>query len=146
VALVGRIFDRLRRAAPGDERALGRAGERAAAGLLRRAGYRVLGRNVRMAVGEADLLCIAPDRRTIVVVEVKTRLRGSSRSLLGEIVAPEASVHAHKRRKLRAVARAIVCANGWSGRPCRIDVVAVEWPAAGGRPVLRHTPGAVQPR
>jgi putative endonuclease len=130
-------------AAPADDKALGRAGERAAARFLKRAGYRVIGRNVRMAVGEADLLCIAPDRATVVVVEVKTRLRGSGRSLLGEIVPPEASVHSAKRRKLHAVARAIVAANGWRDRPCRIDVVAVEWPAEGGRPTIRHSPRAV---
>jgi putative endonuclease len=128
---------------PTDDKSLGRAGERAAARFLRRSRYRVIGRNVRMAVGEADLVCIAPDRRTIVVVEVKTRLRGSNRSVLGEIVPPEASVHVAKRRKLRSVARAILAANGWRDRPCRIDVVAVEWPAAGGRPTLRHSPGAV---
>jgi putative endonuclease len=116
---------------------------RAAARLLRRAGYRVLGRNLRLRVGEADLVCLAPDRSTLVVVEVKTRLRGSGRSLLGETVAPEASVHQHKRRKLMAVARGLVRANGWEGRTVRIDVVAVEWPAAGGRPVTRHHVGAV---
>jgi putative endonuclease len=128
---------------PSDDRALGRAGERAAARFLRRAGFRVIGRNVRMAVGEADLVCIDPDRRTIVVVEVKTRLRGSNRSVLGEVVPPEASVHSAKRRKLQSVARAIIAANSWRDRPCRIDVVAVEWPADGGKPVVRHTPGAV---
>jgi hypothetical protein len=36
-----------------------------------------------------------------------------------------------------------VNANHWRDRPCRIDVVAVEWPAAGGRPTIRHSPGAV---
>jgi putative endonuclease len=133
----------LRRVDLSDDKSLGRAGERAAARFLRRARYRVIGRNVRMPVGEADLLCIAPDRRTIVVVEVKTRLRGSHRSVLGELVPPEASVHGAKRRKLHAVARAIVNANHWRDRPCRIDVVAVEWPAAGGRPTIRHSPGAV---
>lgn len=128
---------------PRDDKALGRAGERAAARFLRRARYRVIGRNVRMAAGEADLVCIAPDRRTVVIVEVKTRLRGSNRSVLGEVVPPEASVHSAKQRKLHAVARAILAANGWRDRPCRIDVVAVEWPAAGGRPVIRHTAGGV---
>jgi putative endonuclease len=124
-----------------ESRGLGRAGERAAARHLKRQGYRILGRNVQVAIGEADLLCMAPDRRTIVLVEVKTRLRGSGRSLKGEIVAPEASVHARKRRKLRAVLGTLSRANGWLDRPKRIDVIAVEWPAGGGKPLLRHHEG-----
>jgi len=126
-----------------DDASLGRAGERAAARLLRRAGYRVLGRNIRLTVGEADLVCLAPDRRTIVVVEVKARRRGTGRSLLGETVPPEASVHSQKRRTLSAVARALARANGWQDRPVRIDVVAVEWPQNNARPRLRHHVNAV---
>jgi len=124
------------------ERALGRAGERAAARMLRRAGYRVIGRNVRCRAGEADIVCIAPDRRTVVVVEVKTR------RATGGGPPPEANVHARKRAKLLAVTRYLARANRWEGRPVRIDVVAVEWPAEGarGRPVLRHHVGAVRSR
>lgn len=131
------------RAAPASDAALGRAGEKASARFLKRAGYRVLDRNVRLAVGEADLVCLAPDRRTIVVVEVKTRRRGTGKSILGEKVPPEASVHQAKRRKLISVTRALVNANGWRDRPVRIDVVAVEWPSDGSRPVIRHHEGAV---
>lgn len=120
-------------------RDLGGAGERAAAGLLKRAGYRVLGRNVRLRVGEADLVCLAPDGRTIVVVEVKTRRPGAGASG----IPPEASVHHRKRRKLLAVTRSLVRAKGWRDRPVRIDVVAVDWPAEG-EPVLRHYVGAVR--
>lgn len=121
------------------ERALGRAGERAAARLLKRAGYRIIGRNVRVRVGEADLVCIAPDRRTVVVVEVKTR-RATAHG-----PPPEANIHAHKRAKLLAVTRYLAKANGWHDRPVRIDVVAVEWPLKG-RPTLRHHLGAVTSR
>jgi Holliday junction resolvase-like predicted endonuclease len=103
----------------------------------------VLGRNVRVRVGEADLVCLAPDRSTIVVVEVKTRRRGAERSVLGELMPPEASVHQHKRGKLIAVARSLARANHWEDRPVRIDVVAVEWPDRGGKPTLRHHTNAV---
>ncbi|MBX3357141.1 MAG: YraN family protein [Phycisphaeraceae bacterium] len=120
------------------ERRLGRAGERAAARLLRRSGYRILARNVRVPMGEADIVCVAPDRRTIVVVEVKTR-----RTIPGRIQPPpEANIHAHKRRKLLSVARHLAAANRWNDRPVRIDVVAVEWPARG-KPILRHHIAAV---
>jgi Holliday junction resolvase-like predicted endonuclease len=74
---------------------------------------------------------------------VKTRRRGTGRSIQGETIAPEASVHQHKRRKLMTVARSLVRANGWEGRQIRIDVVAVEWPADGRKPELRHHVNAV---
>jgi len=123
---------------------LGPAGERAAARLLRRSGYRVLARNVRIHGGEADLVCLAPDRRTIVIVEVKSRRRGASESALSEVVPPEASVHARKRANLARIARTLARINRWEGHPLRIDVVAVEWPVGrGARPSLRHWVGAV---
>ena len=128
---------------PRTDRALGAAGERRAARLLKRGGYSIVDRNVRLPIGEADLVCLAPDRATIVVVEVKTRRRGAGLSVLGETVPPEASVHSKKRRKLRSIARVLARVNGWEGRPLRIDVVAVEWPEDGSRPVMRHHVGAV---
>lgn len=120
---------------------LGRKGERLAARHLKRAGFRVLARNVRLGIGEADIVCEAPDRKTVVIVEVKTRLRGTGRSLQGEMIAPEASVHQKKRHKLAAIARVLIKANKWEGRPVRIDVVAVECHADGSEPVVRHHEG-----
>ena len=134
-------FARLTR--PATDKALGRAGERASARFLRRAGYTILDRNVRVAPGEADLVCLAPDRSTIVLVEVKTRRRGTNKSLMGETVPPEASIHQTKRRTLASVARVLATANGWTDRHVRIDVVAVEWPDDGRGPTLRHHIGAV---
>lgn len=126
---------------------LGRRGERAAAGLLRRAGYRVIGRNVVVPMGEADLLCVAPDGETVVIVEVKTRrvvgqgLSGGARPVEGAIP-PEANITAHKRRKLASIARHLARANGWSDGRVRIDVVAVEW-CDRGPTVMRHHVGVV---
>lgn len=141
------LLDRLRGLPPRtvgrDGRALGRAGENAAARLLRRSGYKILGRNVRLRAGEADLVCLAPDRATIVVVEVKTRLVGAAAPGAFRPPPPEANVHAHKRRTLAAVARSLARLNGWQNRPMRIDVVAVEWPPDG-PPTLRHHVGAVR--
>lgn len=127
----------------GSHEPLGRRGEQLAAKTLRRQGYSILGRNVRLRIGEADLVCLAPDRRTVVIVEVKTRLRGQSVSELGNTVAPEASVNQRKRRKLQHIAAALVKANNWNDRPVRIDVVAIEWPDSGGKPEVRHHAGAV---
>lgn len=137
--LIARLSPAPRAPRRGDTRALGRAGERAAAQLLRRSGYKVLGRNIRLRIGEADLVCLAPDRRTVVVVEVKARFRepGDDTS-----IPPEANIHAKKRRKLLAVTRTLARLNNWHDRPVRIDVVAVDWPTKG-KPVLRHHVGAV---
>jgi putative endonuclease len=50
---------------------LGRKGERRAAWFYRLRGYWIVGRNVRLAAGEIDL--IAKRFRTVVIAEVKTR-------------------------------------------------------------------------
>lgn len=129
--------------AVGSRDPLGPAGERAAGRMLRRAGYKIIERNVHVAVGEADLVCLAPDRKTYVIVEVKARRTTPDRTS----PPPEANVHAAKQKKLVAVARWLAKANQWDTHYVRIDVVAVEWPARkpgiagrlfGPRPVLRH--------
>lgn len=120
---------------------LGRRGERIAARHLRRKGYRVLARNARVSVGEADIVCRGPDRETIVIVEVKTRRRGQSES--SDAIPPESSITRAKRRKLLSVTRTLVRANGWEHRPVRIDVVAVEFEPTGRRATVRHYESAV---
>ena len=143
------MFGRLARQRTGYRDPLGAAGERAAERYLRRAGYRVIARNVRVRVGEADLVCLDRDRKTIVIVEVKARRRGSADHPASESIVPEAAITDHKQRKLREIMRSLVKLNKWDDRPVRIDVVAIEWPADGtgkgrrGRPIIRHFEGAV---
>ena len=120
---------------------LGRIGERAAEKHLRGLGFSVLGRNLRVPMGEADLLCRDPDRETVVIVEVKTRLRRAGAPELSLLVAPEASITARKRRKLRQIANHLARANRWER--VRIDVVGVEFDDAGSAPVVRHHSGVV---
>ncbi len=129
-------------------RRLGRDGERLAEKTLRRAGYRILGRNLRVPMGEADLLCLAPDRRTIVLVEVKTRIPGDAHDPSNARRPPEASVTSVKRAKLRQILRHLIAANHWHDRPSRIDVVAIDWPqqTGAGTPTVRHYPDAVDRR
>lgn len=122
---------------------VGRTGEATAARFLRREGFRVLARGVRTKHGEADLVCLDPDGRTIVLVEVKSRRYEQGSSIGGRAVPPEAAVTERKRRTLRAVARALVNRNGWKERPLRIDVVAVEFDSSRKRPAIRHHRGAV---
>jgi putative endonuclease len=126
-------------------RELGRMGEEAAEGLLRSLGYSVLGRNVRVPMGEADIVCRDVDRETIVIVEVKTRLRRANAPVKSNEVLPEASITAHKRRKLLSIARHLTRANKWRPSSVRIDVVAVEYQAEESKgPVMRHHIGAVR--
>jgi putative endonuclease len=138
---------RRRNPADADTRELGRMGERAAARLLRSLGYRVLGRNVQVPMGEADIVCRDRDRTTVVIVEVKTRLRREGAPDKSNEMLPEASITAHKRRKLLTIARHLTRANGWHDCPVRIDVVAVEYDAranSSAKPILRHHIGAVR--
>jgi len=56
---------------------LGQRGEAAAARHLKRRGYKIIERSARCRFGEIDLIAVDPrtfNRRTIVFVEVKTRV------------------------------------------------------------------------
>lgn len=129
----------LGRAMPGGDlarRELGLKGERIAASYLKKHGFRIIQRNVRLAIGEADLVCLAPDRATVVLVEVKSRVLPAGDA--PPLYRPEDALTAEKRRKLAAIGHRLSRANGWYGRPMRIDAVAVEWPTGGGRAAVRH--------
>ena len=116
---------------------VGRRGERVAARWLRRNGFKIIGRNVRVGVGEADIVCLDRDRRTVVVVEVKARMMTSQRT-----PRPERNVGQRKQHKLRQVTASIRQKYKLQDRPVRIDVVGVEF-HRGRRPVIRHHPRAV---
>ena len=90
-------------------------------------------------MGEADLVCLSPDKRVLVIVEVKARRVDPSGP---ETPPPEAAITIKKRRKLLHVAAATASRLKWGDRPLRIDVVAVEAPVKG-RLSIRHHVGAV---
>lgn len=138
---VGRGLDRilagLRRLRPGAKESLGRAGERIATRHLRRSGYRILERNLRVGKDEADLVALDPDGVTIVIVEVKARR---------DPIAPaEAAVGFHKQHRLNRLAASLQRREAYRGRPFRFDVVAVEWDDRG-RIGVRHVPAAFEAR
>ena len=85
---------------------LGRAGEKAAADLLRRQGYEVVGSGFRARRGELDLIC----RRgqNLVVVEVKTRTDDAFGT-------PSEAVGPRKRRALMAAAAEYRALAEWRG-------------------------------
>lgn len=104
----------------GGRLALGKAGERLAARRLRGLGYRVLQRNACAGGVEVDLLCLAPDRRTIVLVEVKTRRPGPDGR------PPEMGINAAKRQRLHRACEGVRRTRLGRGRPVRVDVVAID--------------------
>ncbi|MBX9472934.1 YraN family protein [Microcella sp.] len=99
---------------------LGRAGERLAAEHLSAAGYTILERNWRCAIGEIDI--VAQQGRTTVVVEVKTR----SGVGFGH---PLDAVTPRKLARLRRLAGAWCAAQSAApdrgARDLRIDVIGV---------------------
>lgn len=125
---------------------LGPWGERLAARFLKQNGYRVRAMNLRFKHGEIDIVAIAPDQRTIVVVEVKARRVSES----SHQPPPEAAITAHKSRQLLMLTHKLLSANKWTERPARIDVIAIDWPLdlearPKLRPVIRHHQAAVAP-
>jgi putative endonuclease len=101
---------------------LGRAGERAAADLLRKRGYEVVGAGFIARRGELDLVC----RRggDLVVVEVKTRTDDSFGT-------PFEAVGSRKRRALMSAAAEYRALSGWRG-PIRYAVVGLTVKPDGG--------------
>lgn len=118
---------------------LGRRGEDAAAAYLKGKGYTLLDRNVRVPMGEADI--VARDGAVVVLVEVKSRTVDPSRPR----PKAEAQVGAFKRRKLLAIMDHLSRANGWQRVKKRIDIVAVEYDSAdtAAPPTVRHFVNAV---
>jgi putative endonuclease len=102
---------------------LGRQAEQLVASRLERAGWRIVGRNVRLPSGELDI--VALDGSILVFVEVKAGRAGAA-------VGPEKPAHAVGRRKqlkLRRLAREWIAERrGPSGvAGYRFDVVGVSF-------------------
>ncbi|HXM73168.1 MAG TPA: YraN family protein [Candidatus Dormibacteraeota bacterium] len=101
---------------------LGRAGERAAAELLRKRGYEVVGAGFLARRGELDLVCLRG--RELVVVEVKTRTDDSFGT-------PLEAVGSRKRRALMSAAAEYRALAGWRG-PIRFAVIGLTVKPDGG--------------
>ena len=94
-------------------------GEDAAAQYLQQLGYRVLARNLKDKLGEIDLLCLSPDGRHLVIVEVKAALADATGPR------PELRVGKHKQRKLTALALRLAQRHKLTGKAIRFDIVGV---------------------
>jgi putative endonuclease len=102
---------------------LGRLGEDAAERFLRAKGMGCLARRFRIRRGEVDL--VMENGNLLVFVEVKTRL-GDGFGRPAESVGPD------KRKRLARAAEAFLAGREEFDRPCRFDVVEVEWDRFGG--------------
>lgn len=114
-----------------NKRALGEAGEARAAAHLEALGWRILARNVRADGVELDV--VARRRRTVAIVEVKTR----SNRYAG---LPEEAVDAAKRARLVRGAAAWLHAHPQRGCQIRFDVIVCE--VVAGELRLRHLEAA----
>jgi putative endonuclease len=101
---------------------LGRAGERAAADLLRKQGYEVVGSGFLARRGELDLVCRRG--KDLVVVEVKTRTDDSFGT-------PLEAVGSRKRRAMMSAAAEYRALAGWRG-PIRYAIVGLTVKPDGG--------------
>lgn len=120
---------------------LGALGERISVKALKGDGYRILERNVRVRSGEADIVCLAPGDKTIVIVEVRSRtVTNEARAR----IRPEDTVHGSKRDKLVRIAREIRKARAWEDRPIRIDVIGVDFTEDRTLIEIRHIQAAVK--
>lgn len=97
-------------------RALGGAGESAAAAWYEARGYEVLARNWRVREGELDL--VVRRDRTVVFCEVKAR----SSAAFG---VPAEAVTATKQRRVRSMATRWLAATGVRPAVIRFDVASV---------------------
>lgn len=118
----------------GERQRLARVAETCVAEHLRRSGYEIVARNLRLGPLELDL--VARHRDLIVVVEVRTRGARSWTTAHG-------SVLARKRERLRRAARRlwrVRYAHDPSVQRLRFDVAAVMFTPAG--PVVDYCPAA----
>jgi putative endonuclease len=119
--------------------AIGDAAETIVAERLADAGWRILGRQVRVGRGELDIVAVDP-RPPSRLVAVEVRWRGSRAFGL-----PEETFDAAKRRHVRqALLRLVEAGRLPDGTPLPrlplgIDLVVVEPPSSpSGLPVVRH--------
>ena len=107
----------------------GTRSERAAEAHLRRAGMRIVARNVSNSGGEIDL--VALEGRTVVFVEVRSTEDD-------DLSRPAESVGAAKQAKVSAAALAFLKAKRLLDCQARFDVLLVSWPPGARAPRIEH--------
>ena len=125
----------LSRLVAGEGADLGAKGERIAARHLRDAGYEIIDRNRRVGRDEADVIALAPDRDTLVIVEVKTRA--------DDAIDPFVNIDRTKQAHLARLAARLQRRSAYRNRPVRFDAIAVIV-RGNADPVVRHLEGAFE--
>jgi putative endonuclease len=110
-------------------KSLGFLGERAAEKFLKRKGYKIVARGMRVRGGELDL--VAVDGRTIVFVEVKTRSSHDAGT-------PAEAINARKEAHMTRAAMLFLKRHSLEGYSCRFDVVAITWQDKTKKPQIEH--------
>ena len=108
---------------PDGRQSLGKVGEDLACAELERLGYAVLARRYRSRFGEIDI--VAEQGRVIVFLEVKARATD-------EFGGAAAAVTRGKQHRIAQMAVDFLARHRLQDRPCRFDVVTVEF--SGGPP------------
>jgi putative endonuclease len=109
----------------------GRRGEAQAEKFLKKAGFKMIARNVRVGYDELDLIATQGD--TLIFVEVKTRASE-------DFGRPVAAVNRAKRKKLSRAAMHFLKKRKLRPPYIRFDVVEV----VGDKPEIRHIQNAFQ--
>lgn len=117
-----------------DRRKVGEEGEAVARRFLEGLGFRIVEENFACPMGEIDL--IAEEGDVLVFVEVKARRSA-------QFGGPAEAVHARKQRQILRVAETYLRERRLRV-PCRVDVVAVEFPPHGSPPRVELIRNAVQ--
>ncbi|HEV2969104.1 MAG TPA: YraN family protein [Pirellulales bacterium] len=115
---------------------LGQRGEAVAARYLKRLGYVIVARGSHIRRGEIDL--IAVDGRTVVFVEVKTRVSHDAGH-------PAEAVDRDKQHRLTRLAMIYLKRHGLLETSARFDVIAITWPKGQRRPTIEHFKNAFEP-
>jgi putative endonuclease len=110
-----------------NQRTWGKAQEELAAHFLEQNGLKILERNFRYERGEIDL--IAEEGEELVFIEVKAR----QSTIFG---APEDAVTEKKQEQVHAVAEGYLFMHNIDNRPCRFDIMAIEY--HNGSATIRH--------
>jgi putative endonuclease len=136
----GQIWSRL---GNGRKDTVARRGEAEAIGFLKSKGYQIHKQNHRIGRGEIDIVAIAPDGKTVVIVEVKAAMVGETLKGKRRLHRPEDHVTPAKQKQLARLAHYFIKAQKWTDRPVRFDVIGVDLSDQAPAEV-RHHPGAFQ--
>jgi putative endonuclease len=116
-------------------------GEDEATRFMKRSGCKVIARNLRLPMGEIDILCLERSSNTLVIVEVKARAYTPDSP---KQIDPISAITQHKQAKLRSLAKALKRMPTYDSMPIRIDVVTVRFEQGAKRPTIKHYSGCVR--